>query len=676
MNTLEMNDKLELDNIIKQSASTARMINIKLRSLEVQYRPILISILLICLKQTDFKKEFDDKKHNKYHYRPDLNENEKNRKIDYKTVYDKLLNNINISLDNVLKKQNINYEKIQYLCDQMNSIKSLLGDDGLEIIKYVLKELNTNIYHLLEAKNKYSYDIIGNFYEIFLSYAGVTHVKNGIVLTPRHITELFTKLIPISSTDVILDPCCGTGGFLIAGMNAVIEKLTYKNEKNINQIKENQIIGFDKDPTMYALSISNMLFRGDGKSRIYNLDFFHNDASNKMKKLNKPPTIGFINPPYGGKSNNKNPTKKEIEFLIKLLGVVHGYVVMIAPLSVYMKDTKTRNKILQAHTLEKIIQMPNKLFEPNASTHTAISIFKTNIPHNNKEVDFYNLEDDGLVLFKNKGRIDRFNKWDRIETKMLNDLSRKNYNDINCLSHVIKKNHEWTLFAYSKVDYSKLNRNDFILTLKKYIVFQVKKVLNIFNENLDEITLLEQISQEIILPQIENKDHFNRCNKELKTSDWEEFTIESLFDIQKINKETTKEDLDEFETGNYPYITSTSKNNGSNGFYDHYTEEGNCITICALGYCFYQKYPFLNNGHDSINIIRLKNKVLNEKIALFFVTLINQEMFKYSYSRRFNQERIQKTIIKLPVVNQGNPDWQFMKSYIKSLPYGNSLAPR
>ena len=65
---------------------------------------------------------------------------------------------------------------------------------------------------------KTNYDIIGKFYEEFLSYAGVTNVKKGIVLTPNHITKLFTELVPIKNNDVIFDSCCGTGAFLISGM--------------------------------------------------------------------------------------------------------------------------------------------------------------------------------------------------------------------------------------------------------------------------------------------------------------------------------------------------------------------------------------------------------------------------------------------------------------------------
>lgn len=130
------------------------------------------------------------------------------------------------------------------------------------------------------------------------------------MLTPRHITGLFTKLIPLKANDVILDLCCGTGAFLIAGMNKLLA-IQGADEKNI---KENQLLGFEINSTMYICAISNMLFRGDGKSKIYNLDSVNDKEADKILEEVKP-TIGFINPPYSGKESKDDPTPKEITFL-------------------------------------------------------------------------------------------------------------------------------------------------------------------------------------------------------------------------------------------------------------------------------------------------------------------------------------------------------------------------
>ena len=69
---------------------------------------------------------------------------------------------------------------------------------------------------------EYSVDIIGKFYHEFLSYAKNSQ-NDGIKLTPSQITDLFCRLAKLKVTDVICDPCLGTGGFLISAMNKLYQ---------------------------------------------------------------------------------------------------------------------------------------------------------------------------------------------------------------------------------------------------------------------------------------------------------------------------------------------------------------------------------------------------------------------------------------------------------------------
>lgn len=79
------------------------------------------------------------------------------------------------------------------------------------------------------------------------------------------------------------------------------------------------------------------------------------------------------------------------------------YGVIIAPYSVYFKEEETRKNILKKHTLKCVVNMPKDLFQPNAGTYTALAVFETNLPHDyDKEVAFYDLDDDGFVLTKIK----------------------------------------------------------------------------------------------------------------------------------------------------------------------------------------------------------------------------------------------------------------------------------
>ncbi len=474
---IELFESIDLEKITSDISKSSQEINNQLRIIDSQNRPVLLSALMISLidkNNNDFR--------NNYHTK----------------ISETIADDIPTIVERILKDEKINEDKIKILTKQLSflEIDATLRDNSKNILKDILDELKNNVIPLFNKKS--NYDIIGKFYEEFLKYAGISNVKKGIVLTPHHITTLFTDLINIKHNDVILDPCCGTGAFLISGMNKIhniIDKSSLSNKNELkNKIKEENLIGFELNPTMYALAISNMLFRGDGKSKIYNLDFFKEEALAEIK--NQKPTIGFINPPYSGKDNKSNPTKKEIQFLERMLDNVSRYGIMIAPLSTYFKDDDIRNRILTKHTLKYVINMPNDLFQPNAMTHTAISVFETNKPHNNAKVIFYDLKDDGFVLSKNKGRTDRLNKWKNIKKEFIEKINNvKKYQDnLSLLKKEIKNDEEWLIQAHNDTDYSDLSNLNFEKSIKEYIIFKTKQDLNLLDKDLDTIDLLEVLN--------------------------------------------------------------------------------------------------------------------------------------------------------------------------------------
>ena len=473
-------ENIDLEKIASDISQSSNEINTLLRNLDSQKRPVLLSALMICLYPKDSGADF------KNHYGS--------------WTAQTIIRNIPTTISDVLESEKIDKSKIEILTNELTFIKTDTDLNSTEILKDILNELENKVIPLLMNKNS-SYDIIGRFYEEFLRYAGITNVKKGIVLTPNHITTLFTDLIDIKTNDVIFDPTCGTGAFLIAGMNKLIDRINNSTvadkEERIKNIKNKQLIGFEKSSTMYALAISNMLFRGDGKSQIFNEDFFSEKSDDILNKLPAKPTIGFINPPYGGKDNKKNPTEKEIQFLERMLDHCSRYGVIIAPLSTYFKDEIDRNRILSKHTLKYVVNMPSDLFQPNASTHTAIAVFETNTPHDNNKVVFYDLKDDGFVLSKNKGRTDVLNKWNAIKKEFLIKIRspEENQDYINLVYKNIQDNDEWVIQAHSKTDYDNLSQKSFEKSIKEYVIFSTKLKLDLIDKDLDEITLLEILNE-------------------------------------------------------------------------------------------------------------------------------------------------------------------------------------
>lgn len=639
-------ENLDLELITNNISKSSNEINRLLRSIDSQKRPILLSALMICLyDKDDIGKDFKDSYLN----------------WSIKTI----IRNIPNTINDILLNENINQAKIDVLINELAFIKTDNDLNNTSILKDILIELQNNVIPLFNKQT--SYDIIGKFYEEFLRYAGVANVKKGIVLTPNHITKLFTELIEMKTNDIVFDPCCGTGAFLISGMNKLIDMICDSDIRNkqerMKNIKQNQLVGFEKSNTMYSLAISNMLFRGDGKSKIFNIDFFSQEADDIIKEMK--PSIGFVNPPYGGSDNKTNPTKKEIQFLEKMLDCVSRYGIIIAPLSTYFKDPLNRNRILSKHTLKFVINMPNELFQPNASTHTAIAVFETNLPHNNKEVTFYNLSDDGFVLSKNKGRTDTYNKWNSIK----NDLFKKLENpklyidDLTLTQKNILKNDEWIIQAHSKKDNSFLSTNDFIRTVKEYFIFTVKKKLNLINKNIDEITFLE------ILLENYSKNLFQEKDKESKIKlekvSWKEFNYEEIFG-ENISRGMRLIESDRL-SGEIPYHSATEFNNGlTDSISNPLFLEKDALIYTTFGKCFYVEGEF--TASDEISIFKHKN--LNIYSGLFFATVITSlNKYKYTFGRKAFSNKFTKDVIYLPVKSKKEIDWDFMENFIKSLPY-------
>ncbi len=199
-----------------------------------------------------------------------------------------------------------------------------------------------------------------------------------------------------------------------------------------------------------------------------------------------------------------------------------------------------------------------------------------------------------------------------------------------------------------KTDYRKLKNDYFIDTMLVYLSF-------IFLNKLTD--------------KVSNVKYLN-TNISLKVNDWQYLELANLFTITG-SKTTSLIDLKGYGYGEHPFVTTQATNNAVGGFYDFYTENGNCLTVdsAVLGYCSYQKDDFSASDHVEKLIPNFK---MNKYIAMFLTTILNLEQYRYGYGRKCSQTRMKEISIKLPVKNN-LPDWKFMENYIKSLPYSKSL---
>ncbi len=163
----------------------------------------------------------------------------------------------------------------------------------------------------------------------------------------------------------------------------------------------------------------------------------------------------------------------------------------------------------------------------------------------------------------------------------------------------------------------------------------------------------------------------NSIQKVMSTDGWKEFSLDSLFTFVK-GKRLTKADM---IPGNINFIGAISENNGVREHIDtNEVNAPNCITVNyngSVGEAFYQEKPFW--ASDDVNILYPKNWKMNKYSALFIITVIKANRFRFSYGRKWTLDKMKQSIIKLPVTESGNPDFEYMEKYIKSLPFSDRI---
>ena len=160
---------------------------------------------------------------------------------------------------------------------------------------------------------------------------------------------------------------------------------------------------------------------------------------------------------------------------------------------------------------------------------------------------------------------------------------------------------------------------------------------------------------------------------QLNISNWKEFVVGDYFEVKK-GKRLTSEDQTE---GTTLYIGAIDSNNGvANIIGQEPIHEGNTISLSyngSVGEAFYQPEPFWATDDVNVLYFRPENGIqFNKYIALFVCAVLRQEKYRYSYGRKWVLENMKSTVIKLPA-KEGRPDWAFMESYIKKLPYGDRI---
>ncbi|MFH1839821.1 MAG: N-6 DNA methylase [Nanoarchaeota archaeon] len=545
-----------------------------------------------------------------------------------KLLVDNINNLIKSKLEDVEKENFYDFIKLEVPPSKENHIKYK------QAIIDTLKELQT-----LDIKNAMDSgrDILGNFYEKFLKY-GNGAKEIGIVLTPRHITIFGAEVLNVKNNDYVLDPACGTGGFLVSSFDYVKRN---SNKKQIEKFKNYNIFGMDQDDEVIALALVNMIFRGDGKNNMGEGNCFQKNIIKvqikgfetgkyvqKKGDENKNPFITkvLMNPPFALKKGEE----KEYKFVDYALSQMEdsGLLFVILPSTIMFKGRKEkdwRKEMLKRNTLKAVIKLPEDLFYP-ISVVTSAVIIQKGIPHDFKKGVFWGRLDDGYI--KKKG-VMRKKLEGNIET--IKSVIKDFLNESITLQKFIPK-----LYSIEPI----LNDKDLECAPEYYLKEEkhsddkeiIKGMKNAY------LSLVNYLVNNPFFRGIKiNLDNDCKINSNEKLDD--------LFAIENAKSQN----IEDYGKGEMPFVTSTTTNNGVEMYIDEDEEKliynKPCITLSSFGQANVQITSFVARSHGAV-LVLIPKKEMSLRQLLYYVSQLNIHQWRFSYGRWVTRRRLLKLEIQ------------------------------
>lgn len=310
--------------------------------------------------------------------------------------------------------------------------------------------LLTNVVTQIEQIPMEDRDTKGDLYEYMLSKL-TTAGTNGQFRTPRHIIKMMVELMQPGAREIICDPACGTGGFLVAAAEYLRDlkdsngNLVLNAPGNREHFNKEMFHGFDFDGTMLRIGSMNMMLHGIEDPKIEARD----SLAEAYSGISEAFTMILANPPFKGSVEDSTiapdlkkavKTKKtELLFLPLFLRLlkIGGRAAVIVPDGVLFGSSKAhktiRKTLIENHKLDGVISMPSGVFKPYAGVSTAVIIFtKVGVEKDGTDyVWFYDMKADGLSLDDKRQPVeendipDLLDKWHKRDPQQKSDRKSK-----------------------------------------------------------------------------------------------------------------------------------------------------------------------------------------------------------------------------------------------------------
>lgn len=387
--------------------------------------------------------------------------------------------------ENLSKLLNNNLNKARKLVLLDNNVLNSQDVTDLknEQMQEILDNIKNNILPFINDESTQGQDLLNLFFTTFNKYVGKADKNQAF--TPDHITQFMCHVVNVNKNSRVLDPCCGSGAFLVRAMTEAMDDCDTKKEKD--EIKAGHIFGIEYEDVAFGLSTTNMLIHGDGNSNIIQGSMFEKEEWIKNSNID----IVLMNPPYNAtrkqsqpeyveKWNDKITTdpSKGLHYVYYIANLLkRGKLAVLLPMQCAIGasgDVKMfKEKMLEENTLDAVFSLPADMFYPGANAVACCMIFNLGIRHEKapiKETFFGYFKDDGFEKRKNLGRVEKEEGlWKSIEKKWL-DLYTNRKTEIGySVTKKVTAEDEWLAEAYMDTDYSKLKEEDFQKVLNQYL---------------------------------------------------------------------------------------------------------------------------------------------------------------------------------------------------------------
>ncbi len=375
---------------------------------------------------------------------------------------------------------------------QSQDIRSLDISD----LREILIEIECNILPFINDKSTAGQDLLNLFFVTFNKYVGKDDKNQAF--TPDHITDFMAIITGVNKNSVILDPCCGSGSFLVRAMTRALDDCATVDEEE--DVKKKQIYGIEYDESIYGLATTNMLIHSDGNSNIINGSCF--DFREWIEAAR--PSVVLMNPPYNAQkkhmpksytdtwnSKQKEDPSKGIYFLKYIADIlneckIQATIAVLLPVACAIGNSREieniKTDLLEHNTLDAVFTLPNEIFYPGASASACCMVLKTGRKNADSGKTFFGyFKEDGFKKKKNLGRIEQMNpetgesEWKIIKDRWIELYNGRESVDGLSVTQKVTGKDEWLCEAYMKTDYSKLSEEDFQTTINEYLSYLVKE---------------------------------------------------------------------------------------------------------------------------------------------------------------------------------------------------------